>query len=233
MTSRGHELHQLFSVIFQQSAASSSLHGPGLQQPQTLRRVVCCSCRARAVWAPLGGPVRLRTAVAVVVGVGLYNLSMTMVEAAVFLTQVIPSRAKYALLTAYNVVHYFLPVLLTLACYLSSIVAVRRNMRNRLVLTGGQDKAVGTKLMDEATRALLAVFLSNLVFVLPISICNILSLDSHFTTIIIMFVVFLTHLFVDPLVFVCFNRHHRRRVLQALKPCIGRPPTEEVAVTPE
>lgn len=50
--------------------------------------------------------------------------SLPQVEAALSLTQVIPSRAKYAIQTAYNVVHYFLPVLLTLACYLLNIVAV-------------------------------------------------------------------------------------------------------------
>lgn len=38
-----------------------------------------CSYRALAVWVPQRGCLSLRTAVAVVVGIGLYNLSTNMV----------------------------------------------------------------------------------------------------------------------------------------------------------
>ncbi|XP_050700685.1 uncharacterized protein LOC126987607 [Eriocheir sinensis] len=182
--------------------------------------------RARAVWAPGRGPVKLRTAVALVVGVGLYSLFMLMVIHVTIWTQDLHIRSDNVLEIAYCVVHYFLPVLLTLVCYLSTIVAVRRNQRN---LPSGQPTAA----VDEVTRAMLAVFLSNLVSVLPFSIYAILPLDTDILTTGIMNMLYYTHLFVDPLVFVCFIRHHRRRVLHGLKLCLGRPPGEEDGSTLE
>lgn len=96
---------------------------------------------------------------------------------------------------------------------------VRRNKQN---LPGGQHAAAA----DEVTRGMLAVFLSNVVFVLPYSIYTILPLDKDILITGIMNMIYYTHLFVDPLVFVCFIRNHRRHVLNWLKSCLGRPPVE-------
>ncbi|XP_050700397.1 uncharacterized protein LOC126987469 [Eriocheir sinensis] len=186
--------------------------------------------RARGVWAPRRGPVRMRTAVAAVVGVGLYILLETAVMVALKWMPNIHSHSRNIRLVASKIVHYLLPVLLTLACYLSTIVAVRRNKRN---LAGSQPTAAVTMVMDEATRAMLAVFISNLVFVLPCAIKFIMTTEFTKFMMDIFLVFFYTHLFVDPLVFVCFNSHHRRHVLQALQLCLGRPPREEGALTIE
>lgn len=80
--------------------------------------------------------------------------------------------------------------------------------------------------MDEATRAMLAVFLSNFLFGLPQSIYNILYFEHKFFLYVIITSIFFTHLFVDPMVFVCFNRHHRRRVMKAIRFCLGGCPRE-------
>lgn len=105
------------------------------------------------------------------------------------------------------------------------IFQVRRNKRNLAVK---QNKATVTKVVDDATRAMLAVFISNLILGLPHSIYHILPFDYRVFSYVIMHSVFFTHLFVDPLVFVCFNQHHRRRILQALKFSLGRSPRDEV-----
>ncbi|XP_050700392.1 rhodopsin-like [Eriocheir sinensis] len=185
--------------------------------------------RARAVWAPRQGPVRLSTTVAVVVGIGLYNSVTVVVVRALIWTKVIHNHSRYALLIIFYAVNFFLPVLLTLACYLSTIAAVRRNRRN---LAGGQPMRAVTRVMDEATRAMLAVFISNLIIGLPFTI-YLLTMNFKNFKIVPMIMVYYTHLFVDPLVFVCFNKHHRRRVQQVLKLCLGRLPREEGASTLE
>ncbi|XP_050700684.1 uncharacterized protein LOC126987606 [Eriocheir sinensis] len=178
--------------------------------------------RARAVWAPLRGPVTLRRAVAVVVGAGFYFLFVTMVSQASQWMELV--NVNYVLTRVYCVVHFFLPVLCTIVCYLSTIVAVRRNKRN---LPVGHHTAAVTQVTDEATRAMLAVFLSNLVLSFPYSIHYIQPVSYSFTIRVVITMVYFTRLFVDPLVFVCFNRHHRRHVLQGLKLCLGRNPREE------
>ncbi|XP_050731456.1 uncharacterized protein LOC127006019 [Eriocheir sinensis] len=215
--------------------------------------------RALAVWAPQRGGLSLRTAVVVVVGIGLYNLSINMVGAA-FWKQISSEYTGKVMLMVSNVLHYFLPMLLTLACYLSIIVTVKRNKRK---LAANQHAAEVTSLrrnkcnndasehttamtplrhsrcnpaakhhaataMDEATRAMLAVFLSNFFFSLPNSIYNIWYFNHKFFSYVIMTSFFFTHLFVDPMVFVCFNQHHRRRVMKALRFYLSRSPREDM-----
>ena len=95
---------------------------------------------------------------------------------------------------------------------------VRRN-QHRLAAT--PDTAATVQVMDQATRAILAVFISNMLLGLPHSIYHLLPRnDNSALSYIPMHIIFFTHLFVDPLVFVCFNLHHRQRVLQAFKTCL-------------
>lgn len=105
---------------------------------------------------------------------------------------------------------------------------MRRNKHN---LAASLNKRTATKVVDEATRAMLAVFISNLLLGLPHSIYHMMPFDYRVFSYVIMHSVFFTHLFVDPLVFLCFNQHHRKRVLQALKFCLGRSARDEVAST--
>ncbi|XP_050693421.1 uncharacterized protein LOC126984068 [Eriocheir sinensis] len=190
-----------------------------LTQMELLYIFVMALLRALAVWVPQRGHLKLRTGVAVAVGVGLYNSSMTALTAAAFWRQIIPRPTRFALLKVYYGVHFLLPVVLTLACYLSTIVAVRRNKSK---LASSRHAAAVTQVVDEATRAMLAVFISNLLFGLPHSIYHIIPFDYRVFSYVVMHSIFFTHLYTDPLVFVYFNQHHRRRVLQALKFCFGR-----------
>lgn len=72
--------------------------------------------------------------------------------------------------------------------------------------------------MDQATRAMLAVFISNLVFSLPHSIYHLMGKLPHYYS-VIFHILFSAHFVVDPLVFIFVNLHHRRRVLALLAAC--------------
>lgn len=60
------------------------------------------------------------------VGVTLHTTfsSSSQLVAAAFWKQIIPRPTRFILLKVYNAVHFVLPVLLTLVCYLSTIAAV-------------------------------------------------------------------------------------------------------------
>ncbi|KAK8403654.1 hypothetical protein O3P69_000031 [Scylla paramamosain] len=172
--------------------------------------------RTLAVWSPMRRQIQVRAAIAVTVGIALYNTSMTILVAAQFWKTLMPRHTRYIILKVYNAFHFVLPVLLTLVCYLSTIAVVRRNTR-RLVANTAQSTVASGKVMDQATRAMLAVFISNLLLGLPHSIYHIVPYDHRVFSYVIMHSIFFTHLFVDPLAFLCSNLHHRRRVLQALR----------------
>lgn len=152
----------------------------------------------------------------------------------------------FVLSQIYNSIHFLAPVVFTMACYLSMILAVRvwlscshdalnlhqflfskdvtkssQVRRNQHRLAATPDTAATVQVMDQATRAILAVFISNMLLGLPHSIYHLLPRnDNSALSYIPMHIIFFTHLFVDPLVFVCFNLHHRQRVLQAFKTCL-------------
>lgn len=86
-----------------------------------------------------------------------------------------------------------------------------------------------TKVLDNATRAMLAVFISYLLLVLPHSIYHTLPFEYKVIAFVIMHSYHYLHLFVEPTVFIYFNKHHRRRVVQAVKSCRDGSPIQEVA----
>lgn len=85
--------------------------------------------------------------------------------------------------------------------------------------------------MDEATRAMVAVFILNLIFCLQHALAHIKPFDGKILLYVVIHSVFFTHLFVDPLVFVYLNKRHRHHVLQTLKLCLGRSAGEDVVST--
>lgn len=94
--------------------------------------------------------------------------------------------------------------------------------RNKRRLAASQHVATDAGqqvVMDQATRAMLAVFVSNLLFCLPHSIYHTLSQNFGVVSYVIVHCFFYTHLFVDPLAYLCSNLHHRRRVLHTLAFC--------------
>ncbi|XP_045118185.1 uncharacterized protein LOC123508515 [Portunus trituberculatus] len=182
--------------------------------------LVLAVLRTVAVWSPLRHQVKLRTSVALVVGVAVFVTATT--AAMLALPSASPADTNIFQLTSLvlTVLHYFLPMVITLACYCSMIFVVRRNKR-RLAVT--PDTAGTGQMMDQATRAMLAVFISNMLLSTPQFVCAFLFYTpnlSQSNIFVVSYIIFFTHLFVDPLVFVCFNLHHRQRVLQALKSCL-------------
>lgn len=101
-----------------------------------------------------------------------------------------------------------LPAVITAIAYILMIVAIQRNKRR---LAASQQQAKSVSSMDQATRAMLAVFLSNLVFGVPHTIYHLMGKQPLFIG-IIFHVLFSTHFMVDPLVFVWFNNNYRTRV---------------------
>ncbi|XP_050693410.1 D(2) dopamine receptor-like isoform X2 [Eriocheir sinensis] len=175
--------------------------------------------RAVAVWSTKRRQVTLPAAVTLLVATAVYCVIATMLIVAPFWVERVD---KYTLMLVgliYNSAHVLAPVVVTLACYLSMMVAVRRNKRR---LAASQHAATGGgqhEVMDQATRAMLAVFISNLLFCLPHSAYHMLPQDFGVTSYVTVHCVFYTHLFVDPLAYLCSNVHHRRRVLQTLASC--------------
>ncbi|KAG0715196.1 hypothetical protein GWK47_012495 [Chionoecetes opilio] len=167
-----------------------------------------------AVWSSTKRQVKMFTAVALTVGIAIYSTAMATLLLGSVWWGMIDNRLGIVLVNVYNYIHFLAPVVLTIACYFSMMFVIKRNKRR---LTSTLPNASRGQFMDQATRAMLAVFISNLVFVLPHSIYHVLPLDSDTFTYIIVHTVLYTHLFVDPLVFLFFNLHHRQRFLHALK----------------
>ncbi|KAK8403656.1 hypothetical protein O3P69_000033 [Scylla paramamosain] len=184
-----------------------------LTEMELLFIVVMAFLRTVAVWSPQRHQVKLRTSVALLVGVALYATVTTL---AVFWRGInIVTKLSARI---YNCLHFLAPVVLTLACYLSMIVAVRYNKRR---VSSSNHAALSGKVMDQATRTMLAVFISNLLLGLPHSIYHILPFDFSIIPYVIVHSIFYAHLIVDPLAFLCSSQHHRRRLLQAVTSCLN------------
>ena len=112
---------------------------------------------------------------------------------------------------------------------------VRYNKRR---VASSNHAALTGKVMDQATRAMLAVFISNLLLGLPHSIYHILPFDFSILPYVIVHTIFYAHLIIDPLAFLCSNLHHRQRLLQAviscfkLIPCRPRPLSHATSTLP-
>lgn len=88
-------------------------------------------------------------------------------------------------------------------------------IRNKRRMAKVQSNRPGSRVVNNATRAMIAVFVSNLIFGLPHSIYHLIphpppSYD------IIFHVLFSTHFVIDPLVFIYFNHSYRRRISERL-----------------
>lgn len=85
-----------------------------------------------------------------------------------------------------------------------SELQIQRNER-RLQQTSGI-----TTTMNQATRAMLVVFISNLLFGLPHSVYHLMGKQPQYLD-VILHVIFYTHFVVDPLAYMWFNSGCERR----------------------
>lgn len=88
--------------------------------------------------------------------------------------------------------------------------------RNRGRLAANQHHPRSATSMDQATRAMLAVFISNLIFGLPHSIYHLMGRQPYYMH-VIFHVIFSTHFVVDPLAFVWLNSGYRRNFFSRVK----------------
>ncbi|XP_069996116.1 uncharacterized protein [Penaeus vannamei] len=104
-------------------------------------------------------------------------------------------------------------VVVGICIYTFLIPTVRRN-RQRLNEVQSRSSL---KIIDNATRAMIAVFVSNLVFGLPFCISQLMRRKISRMLLNFIYVIYNTHLMVDPLVFIFFNYSHRRRVCNRIR----------------
>lgn len=109
----------------------------------------------------------------------------------------------------------FLTASKTIVCQiLIQDTPVPQMQRNKRRLAASQCQGSQTReatRMDQVMRAMLAVFISNLIFGIPHSIHHLQGKQPHYMK-VIFHVLFSTHFMVDPLAFVWFNSGYRRRV---------------------
>lgn len=89
---------------------------------------------------------------------------------------------------------------------------MRRNRQRLAALESGTSTS---RTLDQATRAMVAVFISNLVFGLPHAIYHMRTTFS-FLLELSFHMIFYTHFVVDPVVFIWFNNNHRQQVKEKL-----------------
>ena len=107
-----------------------------------------------------------------------------------------------------NVSMNFLIFVISGRHYLQVCTLQMRRNRQRLAVSESRTSTSGT--LDQATRAMIAVFISNLVFGFPHAVYHLVG----FTRIseLVFHMLFYTHFVVDPLVFVWYNSNYRQRV---------------------
>nr|XP_053646226.1 uncharacterized protein LOC128698145 [Cherax quadricarinatus] len=167
--------------------------------------------RMMALWSPHRRMLSLKAAAAVVVFMKFYSVLGTLV----MMIPRILGYQRHPLVRSMRVLTFFIstmmPVLVTLACYAVMIFAMYRNQRRR-----ANNQFASNVHQTEATRSMLAVFVSNLLLSFPHSVFHLLEKPS-FTLYVIIHIIFSTHFVVDPVVFVWFSRSFRHRVNQRVR----------------
>ncbi|XP_053628604.1 rhodopsin-like isoform X2 [Cherax quadricarinatus] len=161
--------------------------------------------RMMATWSPLRHSVGLKRAVAVVVSITLYCIVTTLgLIVPKELGYLKPRHVWWGIRTLF-VFNIMVPILVTIACYALMIYTMYRNYRRLSVFQHTNSRNV------EATRSMLAVFISNLLLGFPYPVFYLQGKKS-FTMNVIFRILFSSHFIVDPVVFVWFNRSFRHRV---------------------
>ncbi|KAG7154945.1 uncharacterized protein LOC121855615 [Homarus americanus] len=164
--------------------------------------------RVAAVWSSHRHSVGLRAAVGIVVTIIVYSVLITPSLLGSLLLLNLKSRlVKRAISFLYFFLNTMVPILVTISCYVVMMIAVRRN-RLRLADSHSQSR---DSVVDQATRAMMAVFVNNLLLGFPHSVYHLLE-DPPRTAAVGFHILFYTHFVVDPVVFVWFNRNYRKRV---------------------
>lgn len=188
--------------------------------------------RAVAVWSPQRHEVKLRVALTIVVSILVYSLLMAL-SGTLGLDYLEAERAQRVLVFVYFLTNMMVPFLMTATSYALMIFAVRKNRRR---LAACESKTGSGALLDQATRAILAVFISNMVFGFPHAVFHLFEEPSH-TLDLSIHMLFYTHFVVDPLLFIWYNSNYRQQVWRATKAgwntviccCKFSPPSDQEA----
>lgn len=185
-----------------------------LGQIEQIAIAVMAVVRAVTVWAPRRPQLGVRGAVMLLLATWIYTIltGLVFIKLMKMRVPVDPQAATYTTILFF--INLTLPALVTAAVYILMIVVIQRNKR-RLMANANQQGTMTTN-MDQATRAMLAVFITNLVFGLPHSIYHLLGPQPLYMHVII-HVIFCTHYIVDPLVYMWFNVSYRERLISSFR----------------
>ncbi|KAK4298239.1 hypothetical protein Pmani_029397 [Petrolisthes manimaculis] len=185
-----------------------------LAQVERISITALAVVRAVAVWSPQRHHIGMKEAVAIVFGVVVY---CTLTGVCVLGFRLVGWVTEERMVRAFTIVYFLLnttiPILVTASSYFTILLAVLRNKRRleRHGDAGGGAAGGGGGVMTQATKALLAISVSNLAFGLPHGIFHLIKGTSH-TAFLLVHMFFYHHFIVDPLVFLWFNESHRNKV---------------------
>lgn len=168
--------------------------------------------RGAAIWAPQNPTLGVGGAVVLVWVTCTYAILSTVVTAALVGLEQVSYGNNNTTATVLNFVNVALPSLITAAAYILMILVIQGNKRH--LVASQQEKATTT--MDQVTRAMLAVFISNLVFILPHSIYG-LTGGHPYAIKAIFEAILLMHFVVDPLVYIYCNSDNREKVVSSMR----------------
>ncbi|XP_045599438.1 uncharacterized protein [Procambarus clarkii] len=187
----------------------TSLLYSGLAQMELLSISALSVVRAVAVRSARRHILKLKTALLLVVIITFCSLLMAVgLLGSLTLGYLEGHQVRRGTSLLYFFLKTMLPFLITAVSYSFMMLVIYRNKRQ---MARSEQPTRGHSAVDQATCAMLAVFISNLLFGLPHAIFHLLDKPSH-TADIIFHVLFYTHFIADPVVFVWCNRSYRRRV---------------------
>ncbi|KAK8739197.1 hypothetical protein OTU49_003528 [Cherax quadricarinatus] len=192
----------------------TSLLYSGLAQMELLSIATISVVRAVAVWSSRRHTMTLRAALLLVLVITLYSTLMAVgLLGSLTLGYLEGHQVRRGTSVLYFFLKTMLPFLVTAVCYAFMMHALYRNHRR---LSSIQHSSNVNRVVDQATRAMLAVFICNLLFGFPHSVFHLLDKPSH-TSDILCHILFYTHFIVDPVVFVWFNRSYRHRIGEGVR----------------
>ncbi|XP_068216533.1 uncharacterized protein [Palaemon carinicauda] len=169
--------------------------------------------RGCAIWSTRRRKLTLSTAVKVVASLYVFIISTNFGMGYLLLKE---HFTVIWVVVIYSICHIFLPLIVTVGCYGAMIFVVQKNKRQLLSMDGKPSPS-----LDQATHAIMAVLILNLVIGLPHTIYHFLPTttvqeDIYFHTL------FSCHYFFDPMVFLGFNRSYRNKITGILCSCFSK-----------
>lgn len=182
--------------------------------------------RAAAVWAPHRPKLGIKGAVGLVVVTCIYAVLTTLVPATYGFMKKKGDEQSVSPVAIIVFVVITLPLLITIVSYILMMFVIQRNKRR---LVASQQQARMTTTMDQVTQAMLAVFISNMVFCLPFYAYRLMNDKQPMYMKLIFEIIFSLHFIADPLMYIWFNSGCREKVFSSLRKVIQSIPSSSTS----